>query len=63
MPRYKIIKIYIVEAQNKTAARQKFTTALANNNEEEFLEHISIKEASSNGWVHALRQQLTGSSN
>ncbi len=64
MPKYKIIQIYIVEAKNRIDARGKFTSAKAINKEDEFLEHISVKDVDvqSNGWADAVKQQLTGRS-
>jgi hypothetical protein len=63
MAKYKIIKIYVVEAANRIEARSKFVDAHSNNKEDEYLEHISIKEADThtNGWKDSLKQQLTGS--
>ena len=62
MRKYKIVKIYMVDAQNRISARQKFTAAQAINKEEEYLEHISIKDAEplTNGWADSFKKQLTG---
>ena len=62
MPKYKIVKIYIVEAQSRIDARHRFTAAQSIDREDEYLEHISIKEADSqtNGWKDSLKKQLTG---
>jgi hypothetical protein len=66
MKRYKITKIYLIEAATRIDARQIFTSALAKNKEDEFLEFVSITETDrdkANGWIHTLKQQLTGRTN
>jgi hypothetical protein len=66
MPRYKITKVYVVEAAGKIEARVAFTTAVTNNNEDEYLEYLSIQEiydSKHSGWATSLKEQLVGSSN
>ena len=64
MARYKITKIYMVEATSRIEARKLFTSAVANNKEDEYLEFVSITDTDQpkhNGWGTALKQQLVGS--
>ena len=66
MKRYKITKIYVVEAATRIDARNIFTSAVANNKEDEFLVFVSVTESDrdkANGWGHTLKQQLTGQTN
>ena len=61
MPKYKIMKMYIVEAQSKTAAREAFTAAVKNGTEEELLEFISVKlDEKPKGFFSQVKDQLTG---
>ena len=63
MARFKITKIYIVDATTRIEARNVVTSAVANNKEDEYLEFVSITEtdpAKANGWGSTLKQQLTG---
>ena len=64
MPVYKIFKTYMVSASSKIEARNVFTTAVAQNKEDEFLESVRITETDqpkTNGWGSTLKQQLVGS--
>jgi hypothetical protein len=66
MARYKITKIYMVDAGSRIDARNIFTSAVSNNKEDEFLEFVSITESDrnkANGWGQTIKQQLTGTTN
>ncbi len=66
MPKYKITKVYVVEAAGKVEARNAFGQAKANNREDEYLEYLSIQElydTKSTGWTRSFKDQLIGSSN
>jgi len=64
MARYKITKIYMVEATSRIEARNLFSAAVANNKEDEYLEFVSITDTeqpkAAVGWGNSLKQQLTG---
>jgi hypothetical protein len=47
MPKYKLTRVYVVEASSRVEAREAFGKAMANNKEEEFLEYVGIHELSS----------------
>ena len=66
MPKYKITRVYVVEAASRVEARNVFSKAVTNNKEEEFLEYVGIHElydGTSSGWTNSLKEQLTGRSN
>jgi len=59
MPRYKITRVYLVEATTKTAALETVSKPEAN----ECLEYESAKELASErngGWTNTFRRQVTG---
>ena len=60
MAKYKIMKMYIVEAETKTAAREKFAAAVRNGTEEELLEFISVKLDEPKGFFTQVKNQLAG---
>ncbi len=59
MPRYKITKIFVVDASDKQEAFQKLKTE---QDALKHLEYVSIKDLSAEQgeWTNAIKQQLTG---
>jgi hypothetical protein len=59
MPKYKVTKVFLVEAASKQAAVEKVT-----NDPGELLEFVSVIEqpgsASATGWKASVRKQLVG---
>ncbi len=62
MPRYKIVKIYVVDGESRIEARNTFNRAVANNKEDEYLESITIREiepeANKTGWTNGFKDQI-----
>ncbi len=60
MAKYKIMKMYIVEADSKIAAREKFAAVVKAGTEEELLEFISVKLDEPKGFFAQMKNQLAG---
>ncbi len=58
MPKYKITRVYIVEAQSKPAAKEQVKSGQA----EEYLVYEAATEVTEpkKGWLGEVRKQLTG---
>ncbi len=60
MPKYKVSKVYTIEAESKTAARQKWSEAVQKGTEEELLDYISVREIEEGSFLKKVKAQLTG---
>jgi hypothetical protein len=60
MKRWKIIRIYLIEAQTKQRALDVWAQAVANGTTEELLQTIVVKEDEERGLLQTVKKQVLG---